>query len=215
MLNRRVNKATDLCAFGVEVKLHSIQAVNKPEHSTNVTVTAVPSIRSTRLQGGTSNTVFGCKTNSEHQSHNLNSTAAILCKSNNFGWNVYASIAVCFWSVRADKMFNQKLFYRKQLKKWKKTEACIRTFSAPFCRVSHINSTQLLIAINVITLYLNRHLWDTLEVCKLALWTASLLPSTQLWLVTLQLVTAETVEGRNLKFRNISWILPSFIKIHK
>jgi len=55
-------------------------------------------------------------------------------------------------------MFNQKIFYRKKLKKQKKMVAFRGTFSAPLCRVSHINSTQLLIAINVITLHLNRHL---------------------------------------------------------
>jgi len=54
VLNRKGNKATGLCAFGVEANLYSIQAVSKPEHSSNVTVTALPSIWSTKLHGGTS-----------------------------------------------------------------------------------------------------------------------------------------------------------------
>jgi len=104
VLNRRVNKANDLCAFGVEANLHSIQAVNKLKHSKNVTITAVPSIRSTKLHGGTSNTQYLVANQIQNtKRHNLNSTAAILWKSNNCCWNVCASIEVCFWSVRADK----------------------------------------------------------------------------------------------------------------
>ena len=54
----RGNKITDLCAFGVEANLHLIQAVSKPEHSPNVIVTAVPSIWSTKVYGGTSSTQY-------------------------------------------------------------------------------------------------------------------------------------------------------------
>jgi hypothetical protein len=42
----------------VEANLHLIQAVSKHEHSSNVTVTAVPSIRSTKLHGVTSITQY-------------------------------------------------------------------------------------------------------------------------------------------------------------
>jgi len=108
VLNSRVNKATDLCAFDVEANLHSIQAVNKPEHSSNVTVTAVPSIRSTNLHGGTCSTQYQvAKQIQNTKRHNLNSTAAILCKSNNFYWNICASTKVRFRCYRVYKMFNQ------------------------------------------------------------------------------------------------------------
>ena len=85
VLTRRVNSASDFCASGVEAKLHSIQAVSKLEHSSNVTVTAVPDIRSTRLHGGTSSTQYlVAKQIQNIKRQNLNSTAAILCKTNNF-----------------------------------------------------------------------------------------------------------------------------------
>jgi len=107
-----------------------------------VTVTAVPRIQSTKLHGGTCSTQYlVAKQIHNTNRHNLNSTAAILCNSNNFYWNICASIKVCFRAYGADKMFNQELFYRKQLKKEKRSK---RTeMSVPSCRVSHITLTQL------------------------------------------------------------------------
>jgi hypothetical protein len=85
VLNRRVNKATGLGAFDVEANLHSIQAVSKAEHSSVVTVTAIPSIQSTKLHGPTSSTQYlVAKQIQNTKRHNLTSITATLYKSNNF-----------------------------------------------------------------------------------------------------------------------------------
>ena len=74
-------------------------------NSSNMTVTTVPSIRSTRLNGGTSSTQYlVAKQIQNTNCHNLNSTAAILCKSSNCYCNVCASIKVCFRAYGADKI---------------------------------------------------------------------------------------------------------------
>jgi hypothetical protein len=74
-----------MCAFVMEGNLHLIQALTKPEYSSNVTLTAVPSIRSTTLRGGTYSTQYlVAKQIQNTKRHNLNSTAAILFKSYNF-----------------------------------------------------------------------------------------------------------------------------------
>jgi hypothetical protein len=112
-------------------------------------LTAVPNIRLTKLHGGTSSTQYlVAKQFQNTKRHNLKSTAAILCKSNDFYQNICGSIEVCFWSYRADKMFNQKLFYRNNLtflSHSRNKQACSRAryIAATLCRVSHITWTQL------------------------------------------------------------------------
>ena len=131
MLNRRVNKATGLCAFDVESNPHSIQLVSKAEHSSDVTVTAVLSIQSTKLHGGTSSTQYLVEKQIHNTNrHNLNSNAAILCNSNNFNCNICASIKVCFRAYGADKMFNQELFYRQHRRDTRDFESMV---SPAFC----------------------------------------------------------------------------------
>jgi hypothetical protein len=131
-----------MCAFRVEANLHSIQAVTKPKHSSNVTLTTVPSIRSTKLHCGTPSTQYlVAKQIQNTKRHNLNTTAAILCNSSNVYWNVCASIKVCFWSYRADKMFNRNLFYKKH---WtNRTGNTCSPIAAISCNVSQFTLTQL------------------------------------------------------------------------
>ena len=103
-------------------------------------LTAVPCIRSTRLHGCTSSTQYlVAKQIQNTKRHNLHSTAAILCKSNNCYWNICVRIKLCFPCYRADRMFNQELLYRQ---KWKNC-SCQQKIVVALCKVSHITLTQL------------------------------------------------------------------------